>query len=343
VGPGDWNDAGNWSNLVPTGTARFGTLSGTTVTFATSPTAPVDTLQFSNGAPTFHFNLGAQTLTIVGRGIIASPSSNAPAFTVVSPVKTTGLFFQGDSTAGNASFTLMGGSVQFSNTSSAADSTIVNNGGLILFANTSKAASSLITNNSGGIAPLFDSRTANNVAINKDGVPNDGVPNDGVTQFNGASSAGSSTIINNSGSTTFTATSTAATSTITNNKNGSTFFFGASTGDRARFINHSGGIFDISNLTSGGMTAGSIEGAGGYFLGSKTLTVGLNNLSTEVSRLCRNPWPIDNVFGPSEGHDSAVVSVQWTPSLITCVNYDGQLGRDNYDSNAVTGGISVRF
>jgi hypothetical protein len=138
VGPGDWNDAGNWSNLVPTGTARFGTLSGTTVTFATSPTARVDTLQFSNGAPTFHFNLGAQTLTIVGRGIIASPSSNAPAFTVVSPVKTTGLFFQGDSTAGNASFTLMGGSVQFSNTSSAADSTIVNNGGLILFANTSR-------------------------------------------------------------------------------------------------------------------------------------------------------------------------------------------------------------
>ena len=31
------------------------------------------------------------------------------------------------------------------------------------------------------------------------------------------------------------------------------------------------------------MTAGSIEGAGSYFLGSKTLTVGSNNLSTEVS------------------------------------------------------------
>ena len=31
------------------------------------------------------------------------------------------------------------------------------------------------------------------------------------------------------------------------------------------------------------MTAGSIEGAGNYFLGSKQLTVGGNNLSTEVS------------------------------------------------------------
>src|ERR1700691_1330967 len=33
------------------------------------------------------------------------------------------------------------------------------------------------------------------------------------------------------------------------------------------------------------MTAGSIEGAGTYFLGSKTLTVGSNNLSTTVSGL----------------------------------------------------------
>ena len=31
------------------------------------------------------------------------------------------------------------------------------------------------------------------------------------------------------------------------------------------------------------MTAGSIEGAGTYFLGSKELIVGLNNLSTTVS------------------------------------------------------------
>jgi hypothetical protein len=42
-------------------------------------------------------------------------------------------------------------------------------------------------------------------------------------------------------------------------------------------------VFDISYLHSGGMTAGSIEGAGAYFLGSKSLTVGGNNLSTEVS------------------------------------------------------------
>jgi outer membrane autotransporter protein len=52
-------------------------------------------------------------------------------------------------------------------------------------------------------------------------------------------------------------------------------------------------------------------------------------------------------FGPSEGHDSAVVSagvsVEVTPAITTYVNYDGQLGRGNYDSNAVTGGVRISF
>jgi outer membrane autotransporter protein len=52
-------------------------------------------------------------------------------------------------------------------------------------------------------------------------------------------------------------------------------------------------------------------------------------------------------FGPDEGHDSAVVSagvsVQLTPAIATYVNYDGQLGREHYDSNAVTGGVRISF
>ena len=46
---------------------------------------------------------------------------------------------------------------------------------------------------------------------------------------------------------------------------------------------NSGGVFDMSALTTAGMTAGSIEGAGTYNLGSKELIVGLNDLSTQVS------------------------------------------------------------
>ena len=57
--------------------------------------------------------------------------------------------------------------------------------------------------------------------------------------------------------------------------------------------------------------------------------------------------PSATFFGPSEGHDSAIVSagivVRLTPAISTYVNYDGQLGRENYDSNAVTGGIRISF
>ena len=59
------------------------------------------------------------------------------------------------------------------------------------------------------------------------------------------------------------------------------------------------------------------------------------------------PGPSATFFGPSEGHDSAVVSagvsVQFTPAISTYVNYDGQLARGNYDSNAVTGGVRISF
>ena len=44
------------------------------------------------------------------------------------------------------------------------------------------------------------------------------------------------------------------------------------------------------------------------------------------------PGPSATFFGPSEGHDSAVmsagVSAQLTPAVSMYVNYDGQLGRE---------------
>ena len=57
--------------------------------------------------------------------------------------------------------------------------------------------------------------------------------------------------------------------------------------------------------------------------------------------------PRATFFGPSEGHDSAIisagVSAQWNPAMTIYVNYDGQLARGNYDSNAVTGGVRIGF
>jgi uncharacterized protein YhjY with autotransporter beta-barrel domain len=52
-------------------------------------------------------------------------------------------------------------------------------------------------------------------------------------------------------------------------------------------------------------------------------------------------------FGPHEGHDSAIINAgvgtQWTSRIATYVGYQGQLGRDNYNANGVTGTISFSF
>jgi autotransporter-associated beta strand protein len=64
-------------------------------------------------------------------------------------------------------------------------------------------------------------------------------------------------------------------------------FFDNSTGGQAQFITNAGGVTDFSGTLGpngdGKVTAGSIAGAGNYYLGSSQLTVGGNNLSTTVS------------------------------------------------------------
>ena len=78
-------------------------------------------------------------------------------------------------------------------------------------------------------------------------------------------------------------TPTAGNAIVITNSGGETLFEGESTGGNAALITNAGGAVDISALTTDGMTAGSIAGAGVYKLGSKQLTVGGNNFSTTVS------------------------------------------------------------
>jgi hypothetical protein len=110
--------------------------------------------------------------------------------------------------------------------------------------------------------------------------------NNGAITFTNASSAGNASIINN-GTLSFTDTSTAGSATITTNNGALTQFATNSTGGNARFITNAGGTVDFSGTfgpsNNNQITAGSIEGAGTYFLGSNQLTVGGNNLSTTVS------------------------------------------------------------
>jgi outer membrane autotransporter protein len=205
--------------------------------------------------------------------------------------------FFGTSTAGSATITTNLGHTEFFNSSTAGFATINNIGGALQFLNQSSAGNATITNNNGWFTEFRDTgTTANNATITN--------INGGFTQFDNGSTAGNATINNNGGHTEFfntssavnanitntnggftefRNTSTAGNATITNSNGGFTNFFDSSTGGQARLIINAGGVLDISFLTSSGMTAGSIEGAGLFNLGSKTLAVGSNNLSTVVS------------------------------------------------------------
>jgi autotransporter-associated beta strand protein len=109
-----------------------------------------------------------------------------------------------------------------------------------------------------------------------------------LLEFTGAGIVvnGGSATINNAGEIQFLNNSTAGNATITNASE--VVFLNNSTAGNARLINSgAGATIDFSLSTGpnndGKLSAGSIEGAGAFFLGSNQLTVGGNNLSTTVS------------------------------------------------------------
>jgi outer membrane autotransporter protein len=59
------------------------------------------------------------------------------------------------------------------------------------------------------------------------------------------------------------------------------------------------------------------------------------------------PGASATVFGPHEGHDSAIINAgvgtQWSPRISTYIGYQGELGRDNYNANGVTFTFSFSF
>jgi outer membrane autotransporter protein len=312
----DWNTATNWSpnTAVPTGTATFANSGQTAITL--SAASSVGTLHFNVRAPAYSFDVGSFLFTITAGGI-TNDSSNRPTFTVnldgamqFTKTSTAGnsiitindidglLAFNDVSTAGNATITTnIHGETAFLDSSTAGNATIItNDGGLTNFKATSTGGNATIItfnghtffNNSStaGHAIIINMGSAGTTFENNSTAANSNITNNsgGETQFNDVSTAGNATITSNKdGETAFLANSTAGTATIITNGGGLTDFNSTSTGGQARFITNAGGIFDISGLSSGGMTVGSIQGAGTYILGSKTFTVGLNNLSTEVS------------------------------------------------------------
>ena len=65
------------------------------------------------------------------------------------------------------------------------------------------------------------------------------------------------------------------------------------------------------------------------------------------ARLASGAGGVFTVRGPDIGRDSALVgggvAVQWNNRISTYVYYDGVLGRENYDSHNVSGGVRISF
>jgi fibronectin-binding autotransporter adhesin len=164
------------------------------------------------------------------------------------------VFFQGASTAGGATINNIDGTVSFSGTSTAGNADITNDDNLN-FNDTSRAGNATITNG-----------------------------NFGSLNFNSDSSAGNAIITNNN-NIFFESASTAGSAAFTNKHN--VFFSGNSTAGNAAITNALGALVDFSGSTGPAgdrrLSAGSIAGAGSFLLGGVELTVGGNNLSTDVS------------------------------------------------------------
>ncbi len=304
----------SWSTTPTTETAAVwtddsvahfvGTTAGT-VTLESNITA--GGINFDPGANSYNINTNAFILTVTGAGLVNTSGKTQTITNIVDGGDTE---FTGASSAGNATINNAGaGATIFSGTSNAGTATITNSSAFLTFMNASSAGNATIINTNTDSTTFFrDTSTAASATI----VNNEA----SFTQFLNSSTAGSATIINNGsltiggGETDFLDTSTAGGASIISTGNGVVQFMGNSSagnatifssgapvfgslagtyfsnnadGGTARAITNGGDSFDISGLTSAGMKIGSIEGSGNYFLGSKTLTVGGNNLSTTVS------------------------------------------------------------
>jgi autotransporter-associated beta strand protein len=294
-GSNDYNLAGNWSAGVPTGTATFG------VTNAASVVISADTVFdgwiFSTGASAYTFSSdNLRILDFSGSGISVLGGS-------VNFLNGGMLNFSNASTAGGATFTNTG-ILLFNQTSTAGNANIVNTY-ILGFYNNSTAANATINNSN--FLSFNGTTTAGNATIGNSGGLNfnnsstaggANITNTDSLYFNDSATAGDATIAN-SASIRFFATSSAGNASILSV--GAMYFYNDATAGSAAITN--GGLLSFENSSTGGTAAitngatgvtdfsphvgalgvGSIAGGGSFTLGANQLTVGGNDLSTNVT------------------------------------------------------------
>ena len=186
------------------------------------------------------------------------------------------VFFAG---LGAALLAVSSQALDFNNSESAGNASIDNDSDTLTFNDQSDAGTATVDNNTGTVIFNDQSTAASANIVNID---------DATTEFYDQSSAGSATLVNElDGRTEFYGSSSASDATILTEDGGSTEFNDNSTAGNARLIANDSGFVDFSGSTGPNgdnrLSVGSVEGSGNFFLGSVLLSVGSNNLSTEMS------------------------------------------------------------
>ena len=268
-------------------------------------TSGITTVTNQSGASlTFRKSTDAGTMTIDNHVFATTTFNNASAGSAtINNIGGLGfgvIEFNNKSTAGTATINNAGFSyVVFNDQATLEGAKIVNkDAGQVFFNQQSSAGNTAasITNNDDGRIHFSDQSTAGSATITNNDV--------GGLDFSNHSSADNATIVNNSGlGVAFMNHSTAGNAFITTNNGGATFFFDHSDGGTARFETAAGGVVDFSESrglnNDGRINAGSIAGAGNYYIGGgNTLVAGGNDRSTEVSGVIADNNPCGCTTGP---------------------------------------------
>ena len=166
------------------------------------------------------------------------------------------------------------------------------------------------------------------------------ITNNATLQFFNNSTAGAANITNN-GLINFGDFSSAGSATITANSGGHTYFSGNASGGTANLIANGTGVVDFSQLVSAGTTAGSFQGSGNFFLGSKTITVGGNNLSTTVSGVIADGGIAGGAGGALVKEGAGILTLTSANTYSGGTTITGGFINFNAASNLGTGAITL--